>query len=60
MICPCCGEHLICEKETEKLKSYRCLSCGLKNTELKESASTCVTAKMRFMLESQYPILRFA
>ena len=36
MKCPCCGEKLICEKETVKIKSYRCLSCGLKNTELKK------------------------
>jgi hypothetical protein len=32
---PCCGEDLIYEKETEKIISYRCLSCGLKNSELK-------------------------
>jgi predicted RNA-binding Zn-ribbon protein involved in translation (DUF1610 family) len=37
MKCPCCGENLICEKETEKIKSYKCLSCGLKNTELKKN-----------------------
>lgn len=37
MKCPCCGEDLILEKETEKIISYRCLSCGLKNSELKET-----------------------
>ena len=36
MKCPCCGEILICEKQTEKIISYSCLSCGLKNTELKK------------------------
>lgn len=35
MKCPCCGEDLIYEKETEKIISYRCPSCGLKNSELK-------------------------
>ncbi|HJR83975.1 MAG TPA: hypothetical protein VJ772_01260 [Nitrososphaeraceae archaeon] len=37
MKCPCCGDDLICEKETEKTRSYRCLSCGLRNSELKKN-----------------------
>ena len=36
MKCPCCGENLIVEKESEKIISYKCLTCGLKNTELKK------------------------
>jgi predicted RNA-binding Zn-ribbon protein involved in translation (DUF1610 family) len=38
MKCPCCGEDLILEKETKKIVSYRCLSCGLKNSELKRNS----------------------
>jgi transposase-like protein len=37
MKCPCCGADMVLIKEIDKLVSYKCLGCGLSNTELKKS-----------------------
>ncbi len=35
MRCPCCGDEMVKEKESEKTVTLKCGGCGLSNTELK-------------------------
>jgi DNA-directed RNA polymerase subunit RPC12/RpoP len=37
MKCACCGGEMLVEKELEKMMIYKCIECGLSNTELKKN-----------------------
>ena len=37
MKCACCGSDMLIDKESEKIKIYKCRECSLSNTELKKN-----------------------